>query len=316
VNQEQDFPGFSIHLMHRLIPVYGENFLNYGNVDEYWINEANYDFYVSVYDPLRDLTQNVIELAELFSSEGRKSMIYGAGRRASDIWLAYKCFQEIASPNRKSGLNSNERDVLSKELNSIYINTRGVLDNWAQALLLEFDPYSAANLKPVNVGLFNKCIMGNATFQDLTNDLNSIPSGGQKSRVEKYSHNEWFNTELKARRDESAHRIPLHVIQVLTEADQEIFYRLTARRNELLSDVRPENAANNIVEAARYHKEASSIGLFAPYFICDPDGPQTAFYPTIPEDMRRLILIFRCIKKFVYKNRMVKSVGMGREEMV
>lgn len=299
--------GFGEDLAEKLFLGYGENWRKCEEFDSYWLREANFAFYHKIFAPLRDLQFEILSCAETLSSvDAQRSMKYGAARRASDIWYAYRDFWSCADPHREDGpLSQDEGRELSSGINTIYINARGLLDNFANALLFEYKP--GHKIPPIKISLFEECILKDDFFDSLSAKLTeSIPSEFTDiSGIDSVSHKAWFNEHLKRRRDQSAHRIPLYIATaVLTPEEGEKYLSLLDEWNKIWSDFNPENRSVVLEKSGILLDKAGVLGQFVPYFAIDPSQPVTPIFPTLVEDMRRLVLIFRCIKSFVEQNKL------------
>src|SRR5579862_4549323 len=134
-------------------------------------------------------------LASSARSEGARYYLqFGATRRLEMIWYAYRNLVSMAPPDRSEPLESEEARQLMVDINVIYLNLRGILDNLAWALLSEFAPERLLSLKPTQIGLFLPSIKREKAFSKLT-DLIDL-------------HDSW-DRDVKERRDPAAHRIPL-----------------------------------------------------------------------------------------------------------
>lgn len=204
--------GYTYFLCEQIAMHYRTNPPPVAQLDDYHFEQAQYAFYLSVFNPLSELAGELIRFAASFQSvEAKKSLVQGAGRRAMSMWYSYREFMKI-QPRRKNGMTNEERDFFSKELNALYINIRGILDNLAWALLYEFSTSPPRNQKDYGkVGLFYGILDADSQFQDLRKALNvRLPAPAIRNFYDEESecHKDWFS-RLKTKRDESAHRLPL-----------------------------------------------------------------------------------------------------------
>src|SRR5271155_498122 len=90
-------------------------------------------------DALRDATINANRLSDLVKAQkAAHFMRYGAARRLLMMWHCYRNVVVYTSPpDRVEPLSGEESGDLTRDLNVIYINIRGVLDNFAWSLLHE-----------------------------------------------------------------------------------------------------------------------------------------------------------------------------------
>src|SRR6266446_915961 len=165
--------------------------------DAYFLAQAQYVHSLVVHDALRDAQVSAVTIAPMLVNEQARYFInYGVGRRLRMIWVSYRGLLALVQTDRKEPLSLDDVGAISRDLNVIYINIRGVLDNLAWCLLHEVASDQIRNLDPVKVGLFSPALM---------NDSNLI---SLKVRLEEFST---WHRELKCRRDPAAHRIPLSV---------------------------------------------------------------------------------------------------------
>jgi hypothetical protein len=146
------------------------------------------------------------------TSGGMQYLRYGAARRFHMMWYAYRnVVVYSANPRRRSPLSDGESGELTRDLNVIYFNMRGALDNLAWALLHECAP-DKLKINRAKIGLFNSCIIQDVRFDQLSAALDA--------------HRDW-NRDLADRRDPSAHRIPLTIPpQVLKPEDAPAYAQL------------------------------------------------------------------------------------------
>jgi hypothetical protein len=174
-------------------------------------------------------------------------------------------------------LSADESEELTRDLNLIYLNIRGVLDNLAWALLHEF-AQEKLKIHPTKISLFKPCISDDNRFDELSLALNA--------------HREW-NFDLADRRDPSAHRIPLTVPpQVLASEDRSVYAELLNEYARAVQDL-------DFVAADQKLKQTERMGQFYPYFIHDIDKGPFPIYPTLPEDVGHAVEICRHVGDFL-----------------
>jgi hypothetical protein len=238
------------------------------------------DFSLEVFKPLRDAQTDAIRIAGLVKNpKASHFLLFGAARRLRMMWYCYRnVVVYTAPPDRAEPLAGDEFDDLTRDLNVIYINIRGVLDNFAWALLHERDPERVKTLKPSAIGLFQPCIMKAASFTKLAEGIRE--------------HNSW-NTDLTTRRDPAAHRIPLTVPpQGVTPAEATHLVKLWGDYTKAMQgpDLPSANDALNRME---------TVGRFVPCFWHDPDESPIPIYPTVPEDLGHVIVLLYAVERFL-----------------
>jgi hypothetical protein len=160
------------------------------------------------------------------------------------------------------------------------MHVRGTLDNLAWSLLYEFAPERMPK-REQDVGLFRRCIIEDEVFSDLSDTLKA--------------HIEWHR-DLKDRRDPVAHRIPLGVTsQILRPGEGETYRSLMAAYNEALSK-------RDFDEADNAWRKLHDLGQFAPFFAHDPNQAVVRIYPTVPDDVGRLVMICDVVHIFFSKD--------------
>lgn len=229
----------------------------------------------AVRSELMKFTEEAMAAAQkLANQKAQQYMRYGVGRRLRMIDVSYRGIFDTVAPDRTEPLPRNEMAAVSRDLNVVYINIRGVLDNYAWCLYLESGLNKTAKLKDEQIGLFNKQFRKQDRLAALRPTIDS--------------HIDW-NDALKSRRDPSAHRMPLYVPSAtLTEAE-------AARHNEIWTE-RLEAIRNGEYERdTELAEEQSRLGTFRGVFLHDPDKGEFPIYETVPTDVGKLITIGRAI---------------------
>ncbi len=263
---------FQRFLSERVACVYGPRWT--GVVEKDVTDTAKTIHSLQVLDALRDAA---VVLSKSGSSQSRTSggmqyLRYGASRRLLMMWHAYRNVVVYSAPPRRlEPLSADESAELTRDLNVIYLNIRGTLDNLAWALLHEF-AQEKLKIHPTKIGLFKSCITDDNRFDGLSLALNA--------------HREW-NFDLADRRDPSAHRIPLTIPpQVLSPKDSSAYAQLLNEYVRATQDL-------DFAVAEQKLKQIERIGQFYPYFIHDIDRGPFPIYPTLPEDVAHVVEICR-----------------------
>jgi hypothetical protein len=115
-------------------------------------------------------------------------MVYGIGRRLRMMSVSYCGVFDTVAPDRNEPLPLEEMAAVSRDLNIIYINIRGALDNYAWCIYHERGMGKTTKLKDIDVGLFNKKFRSDRHLKSLKAALDT--------------HDDW-NIDLKGRRDPS-----------------------------------------------------------------------------------------------------------------
>ncbi|MGH7030563.1 MAG: hypothetical protein ACREE9_01020 [Stellaceae bacterium] len=202
---------------------------------------------------------------------------FGVTRRLEMIWHAYSDLISTADPKRESPISYDESVRLMADLNLIYINIRGVLDNLSWALLHERGS-DKISTNPRGVGIFLPCIVRDRRFASI--------------HAEIQEHDAW-DREVKRRRDPAAHQIPLVVASQFLNQDQAEAYRKLEDELPSAFVARDWEAADAIMERQR------DMGRFLPYFTHDPEDGLIPIYPTTPEDIGHVVERFRIVDAFL-----------------
>ena len=241
-------------------------------------HNAQYDHALSVFNPLRDWFTNAVQIAgRLKDDDARYYMQYGAGRRLGMMFYAYGEIIHTADPKRTDPLTHDEQQTLSRDINVLYMHTRGVLDNFAWCLLFENHPDRAKKINRQHVDLFGE------RFRK------ACPSAASIAQ-EIDMHAAW-NKDMKARRDPVAHRIPLYIPPSALTKDEFAEY-------ERLGQQTIDRAVRNDFDGSdQVSTEMDRIGRFVPYFLHHPEEPLIPIYPTVPTDMAHVIKIGNIIER-------------------
>jgi hypothetical protein len=246
-------------------------------------SDAQYVHAQSVATALIDLISKTVVVADLRDNEAfRENLNFGLARRAKFIWIALRRILEISPPYRTEPMRHDDVEIIAADLNSIYINIRGSLDNMAWAILSLASPKESTSIQPQNIGLFN------TRFQRL-------PAVARYASII-MSAAAW-NTEMKERRDPAAHRIPLSVPpSIFSEADLTAHNSLMDAYNDKLQSVRLHGQDNDkklaiLDDAGDILDQMQRIGKYSPIFGHSMSAPHSPIYPTVPEDVGQFIFL-------------------------
>jgi hypothetical protein len=184
---------------------YGQHYGEYARL--FGIANQQSELYVSkraqethilhVHDALRDeFTASVGFAQRLSNLQARHFALYGVGRRYGILWSAFRSILEAVPVDRMTPLTGDEGKAVSRDLNAIYINIVGVIDNYGWVIRHGMGSASIRALPASQVGLFFKAYLKDPCFAPLAPRLDPFRA--------------WF-TELRSRRDPAAHQIPLYV---------------------------------------------------------------------------------------------------------
>lgn len=232
-----------------------------------------------VHDALRDEQRKSIELAQqLRERQAQYFACYGIGRRMGMLWSALRSILEIVRIERSEPLSSGDVERVSRDLNTIYINIVGAIDNYAWCLRHERGTMAMRKLPANRVGLFARDFLQDASFSSL------------RALLTPYSS--WY-TDLRSLRDPAAHRIPLSVPPALLRPDEEARYR------EVNQKIAEAVARMEFDLADQLRAEQDRIGTFMPRFVHNPGEDLIPFYPTIPQDLAQLMRVSDAVRRFL-----------------
>lgn len=234
-----------------------------------------------------DASQNAFFEASMLSSSVRNERAhyfiqFGVTRRLEMMWYAFRNLVSTAPCDRTEPLRLEESRQLMLDLNTIYLNIRGSLDNLAWALLCEFAPGELKSLRPSQVGFFLPCLKSNATFSDL------------HTLIEQ--HDAW-DRDLKARRDPAAHGVPLALPPSLLIPEEVERYR------ELEGEWSAAIRRLDFGSAERISEAQQAIGRFHPWFLHEPSFGPIEIYPTVPDDIAHVVQIFGPVREYILRNK-------------
>ena len=252
-----------------------------------------------VMDAIRDASFGAVVLADgPLERDAVFHLRYGVAHRTKFIWIALRRLLAVAPPERTEPVSLEDVETLASDLNVVYLNIRGALDNFAWTIRAQNPSAAAAELRDQHMDLFGQRF------------LNAIGDESLREALEPFRP--WY-VDLKGRRDPAAHRIPLSVPPtILDEVTQQEYAEierqhaaatakaLAATRQGLdESPDRPLDLATAekigvlFDEAHAIHAKRQQIGRFPGLFAHHPDKAAMPIYPTVPEDIRNLIAIAR-----------------------
>jgi hypothetical protein len=292
---------------HHLAFYKGLGFLvGHDKQDAYWHRQAEYLHVLSVCDAILDAHFAAITLAQsVISAEAKQQLNFGVGRRSKFIWLSLRNLLGLIHPERTDPLPHDEVEEAARDLNVIYINIRGTLDDFTWCLLDLFGEERTREIAlkaPATVNLFGGQFLKDANLKDVAGLLKTF--------------HDW-NSELKARRDPSAHRIPLSVPPAfLDENAHKEYVRILAEHDEVTgAAIKAARAGDNsdaLFERAHFlHGMLERVGTFRPVFVHHTNDGVMKIYPVVPQDIGELVKIARGITAIIDdKLRVTKQVNV------
>ncbi len=251
--------------------------------DDYFRAEAAEMHARVVIDGVQDLRARAIEEGSNWGGDLHAHLVYGVGRRAGDIWIAMRELVAICPVSRKAPLSSEQTARASMALNTIYINIRGILDNFAWAVIEQAGGLAAGNLSHSHVDLFGHRFSRVKAYGDLPHKLSAVAA---------------WSVEVKERRNPAAHRIPLAVIPALLNEEQAAEARhLTA---QMFAPLRSGGLTASDHEKLMEQHEAlkakiEGLGTYRPLFVHMPSEGTMPLYPTVAEDVGQMVRAGRVV---------------------
>lgn len=257
---------------------------------------AEYLHSLSVWDALRDVHLSAVSMGPLLKPVGASTyMVQGIARRSKFIWLSLRTLLDLVDPKRDQPLAHDDVETVAQNLNSIYINIRGALDNFAWCCVELYCDETAKRLvlaSPASVSFFNIRFWAQAGLPEFAELARSSKSWGD---------------ELKSRRDPSAHRIPLSVVpSIIDDSTRALYDRLSAEwfsasREAMALANAGQLADQSFREADEAFAKLQKVGKFQPLFGHDTTGELMKIYPTVPQDIGQLVKVSRSAISLISK---------------
>lgn len=272
---------FSSYLAEQTRLAYGSDWS--GEIDDYFVKQALQMQSLTVTDALSNAFTRSITLSEKVQSPRAIYFLkYGAGRRFQMLWHAFRNITFNASVKREKPLNSSESSGITEDLNIIYLNIRGTLDNLCWSLLHEHAPEKPDEMRPASIGFFLKgCLKGDDRFRCLWSLI---------------SEKDDWDRDLKNFRDPAVHGIPLAVPPQMVTKDEAAVYSDLMQRHMDATISADFDGAEAIME------QIDNLGRFIPWFVHDPDKEPMPIFPTVPNDLGHLLDLFHAIDDFLSNN--------------
>src|ERR1700687_5755736 len=98
--------------------------------DAHWHREAEYMHFLCVSDAIRDVQEDAVVLSEKVTNpEANLQLRFGVARRTKFIWYSQRNIVDLIR-EREEPLPLESVEEVARDLNVIYINIRGTLDNF------------------------------------------------------------------------------------------------------------------------------------------------------------------------------------------
>ncbi len=261
--------------------------------DAHCYRQAEHMHALCITDAILDVHFDSATLAQSTnSSEANFQMRFGVARRTKFIWLSFRGVLGLVATDRTDPLPSDQVEEVARDLNVIYINIRGTLDNLAWLVLDLLAGDETRKLAPVKIGLFSNDFLKDGNLRDVAKFMEPFQA---------------WNKELSGRRDPAAHRIPLSVPPAfIDDESKDEYQRVSEEYSTAINDAFKhtenwEEAAPKFEKVDMLNEKLQRVGKFLPVFVHHPDEGMMKIYPTVPEDIGQLVRIARGIFNLVRK---------------
>lgn len=243
-------------------------------------NQAKEMHVLAVSHALDKLTTDALLIATGLKLEPQADhfLRYGVMRRLRMIQSAFRAFRGVITPDRTAPLSQQQSDDIARDLNAIYINIIGILDNYAWLLVHHMATEATRSAKKMAIGLFKPT---------LRNDANVSAGLAQLD-----SFRQW-EADVKERRNPAAHRMPLYVPPTALTPDQVTEFE---RFESLISTALREQQFDKLTGLRDAQRR---LGTLIPYFLHDPGEGKMPIFPTLPQDIGQMILIGRVVQTLI-----------------
>lgn len=251
--------------------------------NRYFVHEAQQNHIYGVNNALLDMVGDALDLLQAlnFTEDARHHFQYGVMRRLRMIDTSFKSFQSVIPPNRIIPLSQEQSDRVCRDLNAIYIDILGLLDNYAWVAIYQAGTLKTQTARPLDIGLFKPRFAADAGLSETAGVLRAFAD---------------WEREVKTRRNPAAHRIPLYVPHAALTPD------------DILEFERYEGLLSEALRAGEFEKleglrdAQRRVGTLVPKFLHDPREPAADIYPTLPGDIGHAIKIGRIVHGFLRKH--------------
>jgi hypothetical protein len=263
--------------------------------DAHCYRQAEHMHALCITDAILDIHFQAASLApNITSTDANFHMRFGVARRSKFIWLSFRGVLGLVPTDRTDPLPGEQVEEVARDLNVIYINIRGTLDNLAWLVRDLFAEEETRELPPMKVGLFSNDFLKDKNLSEVVKLMEPFHS---------------WNRELSSRRDPAAHRIPLSVPPAFIDDEtKDEYYRVSEEYTNAVNDAFKytrnwEEAAPKFEKADVLNEKLQRIGKFLPVFVHHPSEGMMNIYPTVPEDIGNLVKVARGIFEIVRKSQ-------------
>ncbi|MEO1748856.1 MAG: hypothetical protein AAFR27_09620 [Pseudomonadota bacterium] len=256
--------------------------------DEYLHHKAQHQHTLCVIDGIADILLEAVSTSGgMAIGTAQNYMAFGVARRSRMIWLALRQLYALIPPDRKEPLPHDDAFEASRALNDIYIHSMGMIDNYAWSIRDEFGDTELKSLQHLEISLFRSPYRRNKSAKAFAQIAGEFAD---------------WHSQIKELRNPVAHRIPLSVPPgVLVDEDQKIYQALEKKEIEArteLFQLKAQNAVQSDIDAKtvlceHLQQQMEKLGKFVPMIVHDPRDGGTPIYPTVSDDVGKLVLLSR-----------------------
>lgn len=248
--------------------------------DHYFVNQAKENHVYGVNNALLELISDALLMLGVvqFTKDAEHFLRFGVMRRLRMLMSSFRSFQSIIMPDRTVPLTQEQSDDVCRDLNAVYINILGLLDNYAWVMVHNAGSATTRTARAMSIGLFKPIIAADPVLKSVAQALSPYTA---------------WEAEVKTRRNPAAHRMPLYVppasytpedVAEYERYEHLISTALRAQEFDKLSDLRAASRR---------------IGTFVPVFLHDPGEKVMELYPTLPQDIGQMVKVGRVVQNFL-----------------
>lgn len=248
--------------------------------DRYFVNQAKETHIYGINNALNRLISDALTMIGVvpFNKDAEHFLRFGVMRRMRMLMSSFRNFQSIIMPDRVAPLTLEQSDEVCRDLNAIYIDILGLLDNYAWTMVHHAGSEATRASKPMAIGLFKPALTLDPALAATAKALRPFAS---------------WEEDVKTRRNPAAHRMPLYVPSASYTQQEEVEYERSEQQISIALRAQEFERVPEL-EAARRR-----IGTLIPVFLHDPGEKVMEIYPTLPHDIAQLVKIGRIVQKFL-----------------
>jgi hypothetical protein len=260
-----------------------------GNIESirHFTHQAQHMHALCVWGASQELIFKSLSLSNVVTNSiGQNHLRYGLGRRTNTIFHSFRSLYHTIPPDRVITLSTDDATEMSAVLNTLYLNIKGALDNFAYCLNAILAKDERPKFKEDRINLFNPAFVDRIGFEAV------------KALVEPFKS---WHKDFKSRRDPAAHRIPLAVIpSIQTPETLQEYHRYEGLISETTKEaviasqsLDYEISRAKFLEIQTLRERQEKVGKFEPCFQFDVQTLPIFIYPTVAEDVGVFVVFSR-----------------------